>query len=766
MNLSRNISDTDKTAPELWPGEVSASVLSKKIAALTSGYRTYLAGSDAHLHSLSLNTQTMLQWWRGRQGSGFISEPRISELREIYESRDLERSLVLRRAEHLLNGKMPLLGHEPIEFSGENRWRCDHILKKTAPRGSLSDIDILNTDLVGDIRRLWEPSRFGWAYWLGEAYVISAESRYADVFEELTLDWFAQNPFCNGVNYYSTKEMSLRLYAWIQALDLFADYLKHKPNLLSALLNGLWLHANLVQQRMSYATDSMADLIVPSLALFAAGAMFPEFAESYRWRTVGRQGLVRSIDTEFLCDGTHRSHSASGILYATDSFLQALLIARKSGFEIDEVISKHTKKIVRRLAELVPPDLILPQFNDCDGGSLSGFKLSPRDAAPALMAAGTLFDDLALPDGDRIPAGYALWMTDLTDENILVPEDTLSRASVSILGADVPGAGQANQPTLISHTNGDGDYLLLRRQSNDQELSSAHDAPGGFTLYLNNRPLIVDNGTGSFTICSERESFRSARGKNTLLVNGAGPSQQNGLFGWREFAATRLMSSKRFDGGFYVLIRSSAYSRVSGFSVETEREIIMLDEGLTLLIDSWESENEISPSLELSVTPELQISRSGRMLFEEDGVLFHYLISPQFAVIEETNEAAPPGNDSEDNSEDTSEDSSVEPAEADDPELMRDIRFRPQIISRPFSPDYGIIGESPALVSEFHATRSGVVVTIFSRIGPVKNTSELTRFSVGEEGAERELLVGASGKISLEGARHGPKREQTVVFAR
>ncbi|MFQ5608423.1 MAG: hypothetical protein ACE5GA_10780 [Candidatus Zixiibacteriota bacterium] len=77
-----------------------------------------------------------------------------------------------------------------------------------------------------------------------------------------------------------------------------------------------------------------------------------------------------------------------------------------------------------------------------------------------------------------------------------------------------------------------------------------------------------------------------------------------------------------------------------------------------------------------------------------------------------------------------------------------------------------MIGECPALVSDFRASRNGTVITAFSRIGPVKNTPDLARFAVGDEDDIRELLVGASGKISLEGARRGPKREVSIVFAR
>ncbi|MCH7879899.1 MAG: hypothetical protein IH914_11365, partial [candidate division Zixibacteria bacterium] len=267
---------TSSSAGVPWPDEPGASVL--KVESLTSGYRTYLARSDAHLHSLSLNAATLPGWWLERKRRGFLSTERISELREIYDSRDLERSLILRRAEHLVNGKMPLLSHEPPEFSGADRWRRDHILGISAPSGSCSQINILDANLVGDIRRLWEPSRFGWAYWLGQAYVITGQIRFAEKFEELSLDWFAQNQFAEGVNYYSTQEIALRLYALIHALDLFSDYVTRQPELLLALLNGLWLHFGLVEKRLHQLGDSKASAIVHSFPLFAAGAFFPQFA--------------------------------------------------------------------------------------------------------------------------------------------------------------------------------------------------------------------------------------------------------------------------------------------------------------------------------------------------------------------------------------------------------------------------------------------------------------------------------------------------------
>jgi len=280
--------------------------------------------------------------------------------------------------------------------------------------------------------------------------------------------------------------------------------------------------------------------------------------------------------------------------------------------------------------------------------------------------------------------------------------------------------------------------------------------------------VIVDCGTGSYTQdLQTRNTFRTAIGKNVLLLNGRGPSEPDGWFTWKRTTDARLLSAREFEGGFYLKARHDGYSAALGFEVEIAREIILLDEGLLIIVDNWEAEQAVGASLQLTLAPRLQVTHVGRLLFEEDGSEFHYLISPRL-VVDDTDENDVSDSEEQKQGREEAEEQTGETDSEDIPEQdwAQDIRFRPRVRNVPFSPDYGIIGETKALVSDFGGARAGFATTILSRLGPARNTNDSERFRIGLDENERELFVGRSGKIYLSGRKVGTKTAEPVVFAR
>ena len=277
---------------------------------------------------------------------------------------------ILQQADLILAGKMPLFSHEPVEFAGDNRWHHDFVLQKTAPRKFYGTIGYLDATRVGDSKHVWEPNRFAWALWLGVAYRITSDRKYAEAFAELAEDWFAQNPYPIGINYCSALEIALRNYAWLWSLDLFADSLAEQPILLDKLLHGIWIGCRHIESNLSTYFSPNTHLLGEAFALYACGAAIPEFSDSPRWRSKGLTILAREAKRQFFEDGMHRELSSGYHIYATDLYLQACLIGIQSGYHVNDSILLAARQFAVRLAELAPRNLVMPMMNDCDGGRL------------------------------------------------------------------------------------------------------------------------------------------------------------------------------------------------------------------------------------------------------------------------------------------------------------------------------------------------------------------------------------------------------------
>jgi Heparinase II/III N-terminus/Heparinase II/III-like protein len=717
--------------------------------------------AERHLHSLGINEAYLSVWFNERASKWFLSAELREQLRDYYEEHELERSLILRRAQLLVDGKMPIFSRAPVEFIRDDRWRRDFFLNTSAPQVFYGDIGYLDVNEVGDSKHVWEPNRFGWVYWLGQAYVITQDKKYAETFAELTLDWRRKNPYPIGVNYCSALEVAFRGYALLWSLDLFAETLAVDHVALNGVLEIIWRGCWHIESNLSTYFAPNTHLTGEAFSLYACGAALPEFAEAERWREMGERILVEESAKQFHDDGTHRELSSCYHLYSTDFYVQAALISRRTGFAIDPTIDATARKLAERLGSLVTADLTVPQFNDCDGGRLDWFAFEPLDAAPTLVAASELFGPELLPATLRSPGGYGLWMN-LNGIPQLDNSISATQSEEEAFGAQDSG--------IVTYRSPGQDYLLARCGGfGYMDCGHSHDAPTSFIYESAGQPVIVDCGTGSYTQSIQtRNEFRAATGKNILLLNGRGPSAPDGWFSWKCKTKARLQSASKFEGGFYLKTRHDGHSASLGFEVEIAREIVVLDEGLLIIVDNWEAEETVKASLQLTLSPRLQVTHVGRLLFEEDGSEFHYLVSPRLAVDDGADDYEADDDSAEPKT--VSDTSNESPTDASDDipeqEWAQDIRFRPRALKVPYSPDYGIIGGTNALVSDFGSARAGFATTILSRLGPARNTNDSERYRIGLDEAERELFVGRSGKIYLSGKKTGAKRTEPVVFAR
>lgn len=629
--------------------------------------------SRGHLRSLQLRPNELADWWKHREVAWFIDENRVAKLQAAVDQPDTSIPWVLKQADIVVDGCMPMFSYQPVQFHGADRWHHDFILKKTAPRDFYGHVKYLDAESVGDSKHIWEPNRFSWALWLGIASLVSSEQKYADKFFELTEDWFEQNPYPMGINYCSSLELAFRNYAWLWSLRFFSDQFRARPELLENVLEGIWIGCRHIEANLSTYFSPNTHILGEAFGLFVCGAAVPEFKDAKRWRELGGSILAGQATRQFHADGTHAELSSVYHLYSTDFCVHASLVGRETNFALPASLAAATRRMSVRLSELAPTNLQLPQFNDCDGGRLTSLVPNPLDAGPTLIAADSLFDDITVLSGELAIRGYPLLMA----SNQQKRKRHYLRRYKFPCNRDLSSIYDSG---LATWKNADGDFLLFRASPfGYHDCPHSHDAGLGILLHLKGVPILVDSGVGSYTqSASVRNEFRSAKGKNTLLIDGRGPSVPEGWFSWSRTTDCELVSLRKFEDGITACGKHSGYSVFPDRHVFVQREVTMLHEGIVAVVDRWDSDHEISAECRFTLHPELHLDSAQQMLQ-------HSELTVHFCAVS---------------------------LNADE-----DLSF--QHGSCPFSQNYGHVMETTRIAFKAKPSRRGGIVTIFSRLGKI-----------------------------------------------
>ncbi len=145
---------------------------------------------------------------------------------------------------------------------------------------------------AGDIKHVWEPSRFAWVFPLVRADWRTRDQRYARLFWQFVGDWRESNPPQCGVNWKCGQEVALRVMACCFGLYGFADSPETTPPRVARLAQMLAVSGQRIEANIGYALSQQNNHgITEATGLWTLGLLFPEFTASSRWTRIGRESL-------------------------------------------------------------------------------------------------------------------------------------------------------------------------------------------------------------------------------------------------------------------------------------------------------------------------------------------------------------------------------------------------------------------------------------------------------------------------------------------
>ena len=161
-----------------------------------------------------------------------------------------------------------------------------------------------------DVKYVWEPSRFGWAFDLARLHLVDPASGAADLFWELLDEWCEQNPPNAGINWACGQEASIRLIAATCAASAMRDVAT--PERAATLRRLAWVTADRVAANIAYARSQRNNHHASeAVGLLTAALLYPGSQRGDTWRRLGERHLHEVCETLVFPDGGTSQYSTN-----------------------------------------------------------------------------------------------------------------------------------------------------------------------------------------------------------------------------------------------------------------------------------------------------------------------------------------------------------------------------------------------------------------------------------------------------------------------
>ncbi len=295
--------------------------------------------------------------------------PNREQLKQILG--DDGQQALLAEADEILDGKFRLFGSEPVDIKLTLDGPLHHWTAYERNPQLLSNLQ----SLVSDIKFLWEPARFGFAFPLGRAYHLTQDNKYAEAFWKYFETFTEANPVNCGPHWMNGQEVAIRMMTLVWAAHAFETAPASSPERRGALLQSILQHATRIPPTLVYArSQNNNHLVTESAAMYTAGLFF----KNPKWSALGWKWLNWAFQNQIGDYGEYIQHSTNYHRLMLQTALWVNLIKQ-------DVFSAITTQALGRSAHWL--------FSLLDGASGRTPNLGANDGASILPLSVTPFND-------------------------------------------------------------------------------------------------------------------------------------------------------------------------------------------------------------------------------------------------------------------------------------------------------------------------------------------------------------------------------------
>lgn len=412
-----------------------------------------------------------------------------------------ERNMLLKLADQALRHEFDLLGSGPVvlnpidwhtDFKANVRWEKKFYQEISGIKGA-------------DIKVPWELSRCQHLLWLGEAYLLTGNSVYAnEVIDEVNW-WIDDNPFMYSVNWTCSMDVAFRAVNWLFSLNLISEYEGFDNIFSEKVSRSLWQHGfyirNNLEKLIPYSNNHYASDLV---GLLYIGALFQDTSKGNRWFVVALKEFFSEIKKQVLESGIHYERSVSYHRLMTEMLSYPIYMLRRIGVKIPSDILDRIDKMYAYVSSYTKPNGLSPLIGDNDDGRFLPFL--KRD-----FRRHNYLNNRVSVENRFITLGIPFLFSCKSNDCQLYKDAGCAVVKTGSGYLYINNAGYSKKP----------------KAKDVQIQTHTHNDLLSFEFCLGETDIIVDPGTYLYTSSlKDRNKFRSTAMHNTVVVD---DEEQNGL---------------------------------------------------------------------------------------------------------------------------------------------------------------------------------------------------------------------------------------------
>lgn len=284
-----------------------------------------------------------------------------------------EQTSILSSANLTLEHQFDYLGSGPT-YMPSIRWHEDFKSGSSWKRGVFYLKQRRSTAKGADIKVPWELSRGHHLLWLGEAYLLSWDDKYAfEIVREIE-DWWQENPFMYSVNWTCTMDVAIRAVNWMYAVGMVLDSSAVSESFLHKFYHSLYQHGwfifNNLERTIPYSNNHLfSDLA----GLLFVSSLFKDTKRGKRWLQYSKDALFTEIRHQVLPSGAHYERSLSYHRLMTEMVASSIQLMKRQGIPVSTDIDYRLSSMYSFISSYSKPNSFAPLIEDNDDGRFLPF---------------------------------------------------------------------------------------------------------------------------------------------------------------------------------------------------------------------------------------------------------------------------------------------------------------------------------------------------------------------------------------------------------